>query len=139
MSVEKLSLTLSLGISFGIMPLIGASSLILMVLAVIFRLNIPAIQLVNYMAEVVRLVLFVPFLKLGQIIFYPNETGVQLDNILQNYNTNFFATFKSIWHINLGGIYVWAFIAIPLGIGIYYISQPFLKRHKLKMATVLSK
>jgi uncharacterized protein (DUF2062 family) len=139
MSIEKLSLTIALGISFGIMPVIGLSTIILTILAIVFRLNIPAIQLVNYLAEVIRIILFVPFIKLGQIIFYPNESGIQINNILHNYHTNFFATFKSIWHLNLGGILVWAFIAIPLGLLIYYKIQPLLKKQRLKMKTAIAR
>jgi uncharacterized protein (DUF2062 family) len=48
MSAKKLSLTLTLGIVFGIMPFMGVTTYLLIVLAIILRLNIPALQLVNY-------------------------------------------------------------------------------------------
>jgi hypothetical protein len=138
MSVEKMSLTLTLGICIGIIPVFGVSTLILTALALAFRLNIPAIQFVNYGIAVVKYVLFVPFLKLGQIIFFPADSDIHLNNILSQYHNDFFGTFKMFWQLNLGGFIVWAIISIPLGLFIYYKSQPYLKRHKLKMIRVVS-
>jgi uncharacterized protein (DUF2062 family) len=127
MSVEKVSLTLALGICIGIIPVLGVSTILLTIIALVLRLNIPAIQLVNYGIAVVKYALFVPFLKLGQIIFFRGESHIQFKNILSQYHEDFFGTFKTLWHLNLGGFIVWAIIAVPLGILIYHKSQPFFK------------
>jgi len=138
MSVEKVSLTLALGISIGIIPVLGVSTVLLTILALTFRLNIPAIQLVNYGIAVVKYALFVPFLKLGQVIFFRGDSGIEFKNILSQYHEDFLGTFKTLWHLNLGGFIVWAIIALPLGIFIYHKSQPYLKKHKLKMLRVVA-
>ena len=85
MTVEKLSLTLALGISIGIIPVLGVSTILLTILALVFKLKIPAIQLVNYGIAAVKYVLLVPFLKLGQMIFFPNKADLQLNNIIEQY------------------------------------------------------
>lgn len=135
-SVEKMSLSLALGICFGIMPLFGVSTWLLVLLALILKLNIPAIQLINYTVVIVKIVLFVPFLKLGQLIFFPLESDIELNTILTRYHADFLGTFKSFWHLNLGGIIIWSLIAIPLGVGIYYLSQPALKRQSLRLQNI---
>jgi hypothetical protein len=139
MSVEKLSLTLALGISIGIIPVLGVSTILLTILALVFRLKIPAIQLVNYGIAFIKYALFVPFLKLGQVVFFPSEAHVNIKNILAQYHEDFFGTLRIFWHLNLGGFLVWAFVAIPLGILIYYKSLPYLKRQKVKIIPVISK
>jgi len=136
MSVEKMSLTLALGICLGIIPILGVSTWILVILALIFKLNIPAIQLVNYTISIFKYILFVPFLKLGQKIFFPNESSIKLNHILADYQADFFGTMKTFWHMNLGAVIIWALIAIPLGLLIYYKSQPLLKRQKQKLIPV---
>jgi uncharacterized protein (DUF2062 family) len=138
MTAEKISLTLALGICIGIIPVLGVSTILLAVLALILRLNIAAIQLVNYSIMVVKYILFVPFLKLGQSIFFPNESHFQFSNILSQYHQDFIGTFKILWHLNLGGFLVWAIISIPLGIMIYCKSQSFLNRQKQKMIPVMA-
>ena len=138
MSVEKISLTLALGICIGIIPVLGASTLLLTLLALAFRLSIPAIQVVNYGIAVVKYILFVPFLKLGQIIFVPSGSDFQFKSLLSQYHQDFVGTFKMFWQVNLAGFVVWVIIAIPLGILIYYRSQPFLKRQKRKLVPVVA-
>jgi len=111
-SSEKLSLTLALGVSFGIMPFFGVSSAILTALALIFRLNIAAIQIVNYGVYVIQLVLFVPFLKLGQITFIGSKTALNFDKIFHLIKVNFWGSIVEIWQISLSGLLIWVIISI---------------------------
>ena len=130
MSAKKLALTLALGISFGIMPFMGVSTYLLIVLALIFRLNIPAIQLVNYAMYIIQLVLFVPFLKTGQFIFNGPELPFELSNVISMLETKFWATLNTIWEINLLGIIVWIMVAIPLTYAIYRASFVFFNKQQ---------
>jgi len=132
MSVEKMALTLALGIAIGIIPVLGVSTALLTILALVFRLNIAAIQIVNYGIAIIKYALFVPFLKIGQIIFFPKESYIHINNIISQYHEDFIGTFKSLWYINLGGFIVWFIIALPLGLIIYHKSLPYFKRYKLK-------
>jgi hypothetical protein len=72
------------------------------------------------------------------VIFFPGESDIHLKNILSQYHEDFLGTFKMLWHLNLGGFIVWAIIALPLGLIIYHKSQPYLKKHKLRMARVVA-
>jgi hypothetical protein len=135
-SVEKLSLTLSLGICVGIMPAVGIGTWLLVLLALVFKLNIPVIQLVNHAIIVLKLVLFVPFLKLGQVLFFPNTTQIQLKAIVSDYQHDFIGTLQSVWRLNLGGIFIWAILVLPLGLLIYRQSHLFLLKQQLKMSRV---
>lgn len=63
---EKLALSLAFGIGLGILPVLGLSTVLCTVAAVTLRLNLPAIQLVNYLAAPVQLALIIPFVRLGE-------------------------------------------------------------------------
>jgi len=133
MTAEKVALTLAIGLCIGIMPLIGLTTGLLAIIAVIFRLNMLALQAINYTVYIIQIVLFVPFLKLGQFIFQLPALPFNLNNIIDKFRSSFIDTFLSVWQINLMGILVWLLLAIPLGLAIYYFSLPFFTRHKLKM------
>jgi uncharacterized protein (DUF2062 family) len=133
MTAEKIALTLTLGLSIGIMPLMGFTTLLLALLALVFRLNLVAIQIVHYSVTIIQVALFVPFLKLGQFIFQLPELPFNINNIPELIQTRFVDTFLSIWQINLMGIVVWLIIAIPLGLVIYRLSLAFFSRQKQKM------
>ena len=64
-SPRRLALTLALGFVLGCIPLIGIPTGICLLLALIFRLNLPAIQAANYAAMPFQLALMVPFTRLG--------------------------------------------------------------------------
>jgi len=53
---EKLALSLSLGTAIGLIPILGVSTAICALLAVLLRLNMPAIQLVNYLLTPLQLI-----------------------------------------------------------------------------------
>ncbi len=45
---EKIALSLAMGIGLGIFPVLGSTTLLCAAAAIIFRLNLPAIQLINF-------------------------------------------------------------------------------------------
>jgi uncharacterized protein (DUF2062 family) len=63
---RALALAVALGAGIGIFPVLGISTLVLTGLALPLRLNLPAIQLVNYLVSPLQLLLIIPFLRLGE-------------------------------------------------------------------------
>jgi uncharacterized protein (DUF2062 family) len=64
-SPQRLALTLALGFVLGCIPLVGVPTGLCVLLAMVFRLNLPAIQAANYAAMPFQLALIVPFVRLG--------------------------------------------------------------------------
>jgi uncharacterized protein (DUF2062 family) len=69
MAPRQLAFTLALGFAIGCIPLLGVTTAISALLALILRLNMPVIQAANWVAMPLQFVLLIPFLKLGQRIF----------------------------------------------------------------------
>lgn len=134
MSPKKLALTLALGITFGIMPFMGVSTYLLIIIALIFKLNIAALQIVNYAVYVIQITLFVPFLKFGQFVFNGPKLPFDLSNVIGMLQTKFWVTLDAIWQVNALGLVVWAILIIPLGLAIYYASLPFFVKKQQKFA-----
>jgi hypothetical protein len=76
-SPQRLALTLALGFVLGCIPLVGVPTGLCMVLALVFRLNLPAIQAANYVAMPFQLALVVPLVRLGSKL--APTTGGALD------------------------------------------------------------
>lgn len=68
-SPRKLALTLALGFAIGCIPVIGVPTILCAALALVLRLNQPAIQAANYAAMPLQLLLIVPFMRLGRWLF----------------------------------------------------------------------
>jgi len=63
---EKIALSLAFGLGIGIFPVLGLSTVLCTVVAIVLRLNLPAIQLVNYLASPLQLALIIPFVRVGE-------------------------------------------------------------------------
>ena len=68
-SPGKLALTLALGVTIGILPLLWGTTLLCAAAAALFRLNPVGIQAVNYLVYPIQLLLFVPFSRMGERFF----------------------------------------------------------------------
>jgi uncharacterized protein (DUF2062 family) len=66
---RQLAFTLALGFAIGCIPLLGVTTAICALLALVLRLNMPAIQAANWVAMPLQVVLLIPFLRLGQWLF----------------------------------------------------------------------
>jgi uncharacterized protein (DUF2062 family) len=66
---RQLAFTLALGFAIGCIPVLGVTTGICALLAVLLRLNMPAIQAANWLAMPFQVVLLIPFLKLGAWLF----------------------------------------------------------------------
>jgi uncharacterized protein (DUF2062 family) len=66
---RQLAFTLALGFAIGCIPLLGVTTVICGLLALVLRLNMPAIQAANWIAMPLQVVLLIPFLRLGQWLF----------------------------------------------------------------------
>jgi uncharacterized protein (DUF2062 family) len=69
LSPRRLAITLALGFAIGCIPLLGVTTAICTLLALLLRLNMPVIQAANWVAMPLQVVLLIPFLKLGQWLF----------------------------------------------------------------------
>ncbi len=68
MSPWRLAVTLALGFSIGLLPIVGIPTLICMGVALLLRLNLPAIQAANLAAWPVQVLALLPMVHLGKWI-----------------------------------------------------------------------
>jgi hypothetical protein len=67
-SPDRLALCVAIGIVVGNMPILGLSAVLCAVIALVFRLNLPAIQLVQAAMAPTQLLLIIPYVRLGEWI-----------------------------------------------------------------------
>jgi uncharacterized protein (DUF2062 family) len=77
-SPRRLALTLALGFAVGCIPVVGIPTVLCAALALALRLNLPAIQMANYVAMPLQLALIVPFVRLGRWLV-PMHNGPAFD------------------------------------------------------------
>jgi uncharacterized protein (DUF2062 family) len=68
MSPRRLALCVAVAIVIGNIPILGVSTILCTFIALIFRLNFPAIQLVQAAMAPTQILLIIPFVRLGEWI-----------------------------------------------------------------------
>jgi uncharacterized protein (DUF2062 family) len=66
MSPNRLAICVAIGVVVGNVPILGVSTLLCTALALGFRLNLPAIQVVQAFMAPTQLLLIIPFVRLGE-------------------------------------------------------------------------
>jgi uncharacterized protein (DUF2062 family) len=68
MSPQRLALCVAVGVVVGNIPILGVSTLLCTAIALLFRLNLPAMQLVQAAMAPTQILLIIPFVRLGEWI-----------------------------------------------------------------------
>ena len=133
LSPKKLALCVACGVSLGIFPVIGTTTLLCLLAALVFRLNIPAIQLINYFVSPLQFLLFIPFIRLGEFIFLQKQFPLDIFQILTLLNTNFFQGIHALWWITIHSIVAWITVGPLLGVFLYFIFVKIFTRFAKKI------
>jgi hypothetical protein len=116
------------GLVLGVFPGLGWTTPLCAVVALRFRLNLPAIQLANYLVYPLQLVLFIPFIRAGEFIFRTERLPLSLAQILSMFRTDAWHSVKVLWLVNVHAMIVWMALAAPAMYLIYQLLLPVLRR-----------
>ena len=130
---QKLSLSVALGLVLAIFPVLGTTTLLCAAAALVLKLNMPAIQLVNYLAYPLQLLLLIPFLKAGRLLFKAPPLPFSLSQVIHLVKAQPFHAITLLGTATWHGMVVWAIIAYPLGWALYRAAFFFLSKAKRKM------
>jgi uncharacterized protein (DUF2062 family) len=103
---RQLAFTLALGFAIGCIPLLGVTTGICFLLALLLRLNMPAIQAANWLAMPFQLILLIPFLRFGQWLFPGHSIALDRSKILAQISA---APSNAL--VQLGGLFGHALLA----------------------------
>ena len=125
---RKIALSIALGISLGIFPILGISTILCVLAAVIFRLNLLAIQLVNYLVYPLQLLLLIPFLRAGEMLSGDARVTVTLNAVVDKFKADWLAALNLLWETLMHAAIVWLLVCPILTLLMYHLLKPALRR-----------
>lgn len=128
LSPQKLALCVALGLVLGTFPVLGSTTLLCTAAALLLRLNMPAIQLINYFAYPLQLLLFLPFIRAGEIIFNQVPIPLDLEIIFSMLQSDIAGAIQSLWWTNMRAIVAWGITVPPAGFVLYHMLVPLFVR-----------
>jgi uncharacterized protein (DUF2062 family) len=127
LSPEGLAWSVAVGLGIGVSPLFGSSTGLCIVVAAIFRLNQPAMQVANYLAYPLQLALLIPFIRLGERLFGAPRLPLSLEAIVEATRANLLGAiglfWTSIWH----AFVVWLIAAPLLSAALAFLLTPIFR------------
>jgi len=130
---EKIALSLAIGICLGVFPVIGSTTILCTLAAIVFRLNLTAIQLVNYFVYPLQLALLIPFIRFGEVLFRSPHVTLSLTIIFESIKRSAWQTIKTYWTSGWHAMIAWCLVG-PLAIWILYLALVSILR-RLAVAT----
>jgi len=124
---ERVALTLALGLTLSVFPILGATTLLCTGAAFLLRLNQPIIQLVNYLAYPLQIVLLIPFYRAGEWLLGLQPVALSVSLLLARFRADVGQFFRDFSLIALGGILVWLLLAPPVMAALYFSLRPALR------------
>jgi uncharacterized protein (DUF2062 family) len=110
---EKLAQSLAWGAVIGVFPILGTTSFLCGIAAIVLKLNHIAIQTINWLVYPLQFFLIIPFLRLGNIIFRHEQFTMSLGEITEMFANDFWAAAQNLGGLAARGIAAWALVALP--------------------------
>ncbi len=130
---EKLALSLALGLVLGVFPMIGATTLLCAAAAVMLRLNLVAIQIVNYLAYPVHLALLIPMVRAGEWVYGVEPIPLSLGVLRDSLRADAMGTVRRLWRTELYAMTAWSLAAPLLVVAGYFAFLPLLRALALRL------
>ena len=125
---EKIALSLALGITLGVTPVIGSTSILCFLAAVVLRLNTPAIQLVNYCVFPLQLALLIPFIRMGEWFFFAEPINITASQVLSLIRADVWTAIAILWTATIHALLVWMALGSLASLLLYLMLAPALRK-----------
>jgi uncharacterized protein (DUF2062 family) len=125
---ERIALTIALGITLGVTPVLGSTSILCTLVAITLRLNLPAIQLVNGLVYPLQLTMLVPFLRLGAWMFRVAPPAVSVTYLFTMIRADIWHAIATLWTATLHALVAWLSFGCIGTAFLYLLLVPLLRR-----------
>lgn len=125
---EKIAVSVALGAALGVFPVLGSTTALCAIAALALRLNLPAIQTVNYFVYPLQIALLIPFFRGGELLFRAQHVPLSVPQIYAMIHANMWEAIRALWTTAWHAIAVWCLLAPPFVASVYAILSPFLRR-----------
>ena len=135
---QKIALTIALGFSLGIFPILGATTTLCALAGIYFKLNQPVIQLVNWIASPLQLLLILIFVRIGEWMLRAQRVSFSIPELFQKFHESPVKFFQEFGLTGLHGVIAWLAIAPFVAALLYLILLPPLKKLALRKTSTVN-
>ena len=106
----------------AIIPVLGVSTFMITTVSLKWKLNLPVMIALSYLMWPVQILMIIPFIRIGEFIFSVPPNHYTVAEIVNSFQNSFFQTLGRLSFELLCGLGGWFFTAIPVAIGVYWVT-----------------
>ena len=125
---DKIALTLALGFTLGIFPILGSGFLLCGLAAWALKLNQPIIQGTGTLAYPLQLLLLLPFYRAGESLFSVPAIPLSIPQLLSRFFEDIPRFLQEYGMTGVRGILVWSLLGPLVFVSLYYPLRRLLRR-----------
>ena len=127
-SPRKLAWSIAVGLLIGINPVLGSTTVVCLAAAFVLRLNVAASQLANHAVYPLQLLLLIPFIRFGDVIFHTAPMPFTAKALIHAARHNPIALTRQLWTWEWHALVLWFALAVVFVPIIALSITPFLRR-----------
>jgi len=128
LSPQKIALCLALGVAISTVPIsFGLGTALCTAAAVLFGLNLPAIQAANWAAAPLQVLLFIPYMRAGEFLTRAKPLPLSIAQITAMFHADFWGSLARLWGSILRATLGWAVLAPVAVLLLYAVLVPLLR------------
>lgn len=125
---ERISASLVLGALIGVIPVLGVTTLLCTMVALLFRLNLVAIQAANWLVYPGQLALLYPFYLIGARLFQSPMPSLHPSELAELFSAGFLHAIRTLWDATLYAVVAWFLLSAVVGPIAYVVLKITLRR-----------
>lgn len=130
---EKLAWSLAVGLVVGVAPILGATTGLCFLGALVLRLNLPAMQVANYLIYPLQFALFLPFVRAGEWLLGGPRLSLSLAQVRNLLAGDWSEAFRVLATSELKASLIWFLVALPMTPVVARSLRYFLRRWQTAM------
>jgi uncharacterized protein (DUF2062 family) len=127
-SPERLALCVAIGVVIGNIPILGISTILCTAIALAFRLNLPAMQIVQAAMAPTQILLIIPFVRLGEWLLRVPPQPVSIKEGLALMAQGVGHAIVALWDAIMHAGFAWILVAPCAVFLLYRILTPVFER-----------
>lgn len=109
-------------------PILGVSTFLITTVSLKQKLNLPVMISLSYLMWPIQILLIIPFIRIGEFIFSVPRNHHTVEEIISSFQNSFFQTLSRLSFELLCGLGGWLLTAVPVAVGVYWVSLLFLRK-----------
>jgi uncharacterized protein (DUF2062 family) len=129
---DRLALTLAIGTACSLLPFLGLTTLLNLLIGLWLRLNQPILQTVNYLLTAVQLSLILVYVRLGEFIWRAEPVPLSIPTLVSAFRENRWSFLERFGLTGVHAATAWLLTSPLLVAAIYFPVRPLLRRFARK-------